>query len=163
LVGLVRRLPGFRGYFELEERRASDALLREHLAGELERAKRSTDLTARALADAGQIDPLPQFDQLRGQIDRIIGRLRGAPRGYSGLFDLRRVDAKLLEDIYAHDQTLVDQVNAFRTLVDGWGGGPQAAVTGLAEARQKLDLIDRGCDERADLLKRFVESHSQAT
>lgn len=162
LVNLVRKLPGFAGYFDREERRASDTLLREHLAAELDRAKRSMDTTIRALADSGQIDSLAEFDRLRAKLDRVIGRIHSAQRGYSGVFDLRQVDAALLEDVYAHDQTLVDQVAALRTLVDGWSGGPHAAVSGLADAGQKLDQLELACDERADLLKRFVENNSEA-
>ena len=162
LIDLGRRLPGFRGYFDLEERRASDTLLREHLATELERSKPSIDTLAQAWASAGQIDPLAELDRVRGKLDRVIARIRGSQRGYSGLFDSRQVDAALLEDVYAHDQSLVDQVAAFRSLVDGWSGGPQSATAGLAEAAQKLEGLDRACDERVDLLKRFVESNSEA-
>ncbi|HVA51750.1 MAG TPA: hypothetical protein VNH11_35745 [Pirellulales bacterium] len=169
VVDLLRRLPGFRGYFEREERRDSDALLREHLAAELDRAKRPVEAVARSLAEAGQIGPLPRIDQLRGKLDRVIGRIRGAVRGYSGLFDARQVDAALLEHVYQHDLTLVDQVAAFRTLVDGWAGqspavGQPAAVDAkLAEAEQALDRLDRACDERGDLLKRLVANHPEAS
>jgi hypothetical protein len=53
-------------------------------------------------------------------------------------------------------------VAAFRTLVDGWSGGPHGATTALTEASQKLDQLECACDERADLLKRFIENNSEA-
>ena len=51
-------------------------------------AKQALDDVNRALVDAGQIDVLPQFDRVRGRLDKLIGRIRGAMRGYSGWFDL---------------------------------------------------------------------------
>ncbi|HET6882405.1 MAG TPA: hypothetical protein VFI31_19725 [Pirellulales bacterium] len=157
VVGVLRRIPGFRGYFEREERRESDALLREFLASELDRAKRPVDAAARSLADAGQIDRLPQIDQLRAKLDRAIGRIRGAMKGYSGFFDARPVHASLLEEVYKHDSKLIDQVAAFCKLVESWSGELTAGDARLAEAEQELDQIDRACDERSDLLKRLVE------
>jgi predicted aminopeptidase len=157
VVNLLRRVPGFRGYFEREERRESDALLREHLATELQRAKRSMDAAARSLADAGQIDRMPQIDQVRAKLDRVIGRIRGAMKGYSGFFDARPVSAALLEEVYNHDLTLIDQAAAFHKLVEGWAGEWAAGDGKLTEAEHELDQIERACDERSDLLKRLVE------
>src|SRR5262245_45757160 len=103
LEDLLRRVPGFRGYLEKEYRRESDALQRETLADRLMRSKRGLDDYARRLVDAGQISDVSQCDRLRSKLDRLIGRLRGAMQGYSGMFDLVQIDEKVLDRVYEHD------------------------------------------------------------
>jgi len=97
---ILRYIPGFRGYLEKEYRRDSDHLQREWLADRLQRSKRAIDQFSRPLADAGKIDLLPEVDRLRGKLDTLIARIRGAMRGYSGFFDLVRVDEALLDRVY---------------------------------------------------------------
>jgi hypothetical protein len=73
------------------------------MADRLQQGKGGLDQYGRGLADAARIDQLPQLDSLRGRIDTLIARLRGAPAGYSGFFDLVQVDEELLDNVYEHD------------------------------------------------------------
>ena len=111
IESILRYIPGFRGYLEKENRRESDDLQRDWLADRLQRSKRALDDLGRMLADAAQIDVLPQVDRLRGRIDKLIGRIRGAMQGYSGFFDLVRVREDLLDRVYEHDVALMKQVD----------------------------------------------------
>lgn len=151
---LVRRIPGFHGYLERAYRRESDALLRQHLAEHLEQGKRSLDDAARALADAAQIDLLPQLDRVRARLDKAIGRLRGAMRGYSGVFDLVRIDENVLDAIYAHDMTLADKIADVVKRVQG--AARDASAASIAEMLAELDAIDQACDKRDEILKGLV-------
>ena len=108
---LLKYIPGFRGYLEKSYRRESDALQRQFLADRLERAKRALDGYARSLVDAGHLESLTSVDRLRVRLDRMIGRIRGAMQGYSGVFDLVRVDEARLDKIYEHDLALVERVD----------------------------------------------------
>ena len=92
LESLLRHIPGFRGYLEKEYRRDSDALQRTWLSDRLQQAKRSLDTVSSQLADAGRLDLLTQYDRLRAKLDKLIARIRGAWQGYSGIFDLVRID-----------------------------------------------------------------------
>src|SRR5207244_13137106 len=92
MESLLRSLPGFKGYREREDRRDSDKLQRDWLADRLQRSKRSIDEVIVRLTDAGQLDVLPVCDRLRVRLDKLISRIRGAMRGYSGFFDLVKVD-----------------------------------------------------------------------
>lgn len=151
---LLKKIPGFRGYLEKEIRRESDALQREWLADRLQRAKRGLDAASRDLADAGKIDVLPQFDRIRARVDKSIGRTRGAMQGYSGIFDLVRVDEKLLERVYEHDVAMMAHVE---TLADSVEKLPAQVNAGAAEALAalvaQLDEVERALDRREDLLK----------
>src|SRR5207248_3118352 len=100
-----------------------------------------------------QIDQLPQCDRLRGRLDQLIARIAGAMQGYSGVFDLVRVDESLLDRIYDYDLTLVDEV---QILADGvrkletTTGSPTEALNGLLE---QINKIQQDWDHRNDLLR----------
>ena len=85
LKDLLRKIPGFSGYLDREARRTSDQLLRQWMADRLQQGKGGLDQYGRGLADAARIDQLPQLDSLRGRIDTLIARLRGA-RGLQRFF-----------------------------------------------------------------------------
>jgi hypothetical protein len=84
LETILRYIPGFHGYLEKEYRRDADALQRQWLADQLQQAKRPLDDLGRTWLERGQLDQLGQIDLLRSRLDQLIGRIRGAMRGYSG-------------------------------------------------------------------------------
>jgi len=155
LEEILHRLPGFHGYLEKENRRESDALQRQWLADKLERSKRALNDYTRSLADRKQIAQLPQYDRLRGRIDKLIGRIRGAMAGYSGVFDLVQVDEALLDRVYEHDSLLMDRVEMVSSEIEKLQSLPaesdaESIVRGLST---EIDEIERGWDRREDLLK----------
>jgi len=150
---ILRRVPGFRGYLEKEYRRSSDDLQRDWLADRLQRAKRAIDDVSRPLADAGRIDALPRLDRVRGRLDRLIGRIRGAVQGYSGFFDLVRVDERLLEQVYEHDIALAEQVDALAQAVEELPPDDPSMDDRLPNILRLLDDAEHRWDAREDLLK----------
>lgn len=124
IESVLRHIPGFRGYLEKEYRRDSDALARTFLADRLQQAKRALDTVSSQLADAGRLDLLTQYDHLRAKIDKVIARIKGAFQGYSGIFDLVKVDEGRLDKVYEHDMLLVEQVEDFLESVKRLSGLP---------------------------------------
>lgn len=150
---VLRYIPGFRGYLEKEYRRESDDLQRDWLADRLQRSKRAIDELTRPLADAGQIDLLPQVDRVRGRLDRLIGRIRGAVQGYSGFFDLVEVDEELLDRVYGHDVALMQQVDALAEAVESLPDQPEKLAALLGDFLRRTDELERLWDVREDMLK----------
>ena len=150
---VLRHIPGFRGYLEKEYRRESDTLQREWLADRLQRSKRGLDDFARGLADAGQIDVLPQCDRLRGRIDKLGSRIRGAMKGYSGFFDLVRVDESLLDRVYQFDADLVDSIDSFADQVEALEDKTGSAPEVIAQMLDQVEQFEQIWDEREDILK----------
>ena len=149
---ILRQVPGFRGYLAMEDRRESDALQRDWLADRLERSKRTIDALTRPLADAGRIDLLPEVDRVRGRIDKLIGRIRGAMHGYSGFFDLVQVDEALLDRVYEYDVDLIAQVDTLAGAVDALPKNPEQMTTALAELLALAEQLERLWDLREDML-----------
>lgn len=152
MESILRHIPGFRGYLEKEYRRESDALQREWLSDRLDRGKRGLESFSRELADAGQIDVLPQCDRLRGRIDKLSSRIRGAMKGYSGIFDLVRIDEFVLDRVYEFDAALVDRVDSFAASVEELSGAedPAGEIRLLMERTDEFETI---WDDREDILK----------
>ena len=148
---VLRYIPGFRGYLEKEFRRESDDLQRDWLADRLQRSKRALAELSRPLADAGQIDLLPQVDRLRGRLDKLIGRIRGAMQGYSGFFDLVRVREELLDRVYEHDVALMKHVDALAAEIEELPN--RQFATALPDLLRQCDELEERWDVREDMLK----------
>ncbi|OHB78333.1 MAG: hypothetical protein A2V98_20525 [Planctomycetes bacterium RBG_16_64_12] len=153
IESILRYVPGFRGYLEKEYRRDSDELGRQWLADRLQRSKRAIDELARPLADAGQIDLLPQLDRLRSRLDKLIARIRGAMQGYSGFFDLVRVREDLLDRVYEHDLGLMQQVDALGRSMEELPERHHRIAETVADLCDKIEALERQWDIREDMLK----------
>jgi hypothetical protein len=146
-------IPGFRGYLAKENRRESDDLQRDWLADRLQRSKRALDEITRPLADAGQIDVLPQVDRIRGRLDKLIARIRGAMQGYSGFFDLVRVREDLLDRVYEHDLALMQEVDALAQAVEQLPDEPSELGSKIGGLLESINAVEQKWDVREDMLK----------
>ncbi len=153
LETILRHIPGFRGYLEKHYRRDSDELQRQWLASRIERSKRAMDNLCGLLAEAGQIDMLPQIDRIRGRLDHLLARIRGAMEGYSGFFDFVQIREDTLERIYRHDVGLIDEVDALARAIEQLLEMQQALDQALSDLGAKIDIVQRKWDEREDILK----------
>ncbi|MCS7306675.1 MAG: hypothetical protein NZ602_16395 [Thermoguttaceae bacterium] len=156
LETILRYIPGFHGYLEKEYRRDADALQRQWLADQLQQAKRPLDELGRKWLDQGQWNQLSQIELLRSRLDQLIGRIRGAMRGYSGFFDLVRVDDNVLDRIYAHDAGLVEQVAALREQIDQLPSQPEQAQSKFGQIFDQLESLGRLWDQREEILRGLV-------
>ena len=150
---VLRYIPGFRGYLEKEYRRESDDLQRDWLADRLQRAKRGLDDYTRRLADAADIDAIPLCDRLRGKLDKVIGRIRGAMQGYSGFFDLGEVDETRLDQVYQHDVDMMEQVSALAERIEGLASEAKPPAEVIPEMMNTVEEIEQRWDAREDILK----------
>ncbi len=150
---ILKHIPGFKGYLEKENRRESDALQRAWLGDRLQRGKRGLETLTRKLADRMQFDLLPECDRLRGRIDALIGRVKGAMHGYSGIFDLVRIDEAVLDKVYEYDLSLAGKVDAAGDLLEQLAADPADAAQRLADVFEQIDRLQLAWDAREDILK----------
>ena len=149
---ILRHVPGFRGYLEKEYRRDSDELQRQWLADRLQRAKRAIDDAARPLVDAGQIDLLPQVDRLRSRLDKFIWQLRSAMQGYTGFFDLVKVDEPVLDRVYELDVAVMDEVQALAEAIEKLPSRGEDLDAALPELLNQIDDVETQWSARVDIL-----------
>jgi hypothetical protein len=153
LEGLIRHIPGFRGYLDREERRESDALVRKWMADRLQQCKRGLDDYLRTLVDAGKLDELTQFEQFRSRLDGLINRIRSADRGYSGMFDLVKVGEAELAQVYQLDTAMVNDVTALAESVEQLSSQTDPPKTIAANLNKKVADADQQLTRRGDVLK----------
>ena len=152
IEGILRKIPGFKGYLEKEYRRDSDHLARLWMADHLQKSKADLDGYMHTLVSQAQLDDLPAFERVRTRMDKLISELRGDVRGYSGFFDYVRVDESLLEEVYHHDQMLMQDVEVMADSVR------KTPATGLAPAQiasellSQINTLQTKYDQRANML-----------
>ncbi|RJS88783.1 hypothetical protein DRO56_01995 [Candidatus Bathyarchaeota archaeon] len=103
-------LPGFKGYKEKELRRESDRLVRDHLYRRLREGENLLKEFFQRLSDRRAYGVLEEVDRLVMIFDRVKARIDHASYGYSGFFDVLKVDEKDLEEMLSFDERLIKAV-----------------------------------------------------
>ena len=150
---ILRRIPGFRGYLEKEYRRESDELQRKWLADRLGVAKSDLDRLSQKLVDAVRIDDIPKIDRLRNRLEKLIGRIAGAVQGYSGVFDLVRIDESVLDKVYDHDVTMMELTEKTAAAVESLSPSDPDLSTSLDNVIAQVDALDNTFNAREQILK----------
>jgi hypothetical protein len=150
---ILRRIPGFKGYLDKEYRRDSDHLTRTWMADRLQASKRGLDDFMRAQVDRGSLDGMAECERLRTRLDGAISRIRSAARGYSGLFDFVQVKEELLEEVYEHDLSTVDEVDNLARALEQLPQSSEPPAAIVPDMLKQVDEIDRRLADRESLLK----------
>lgn len=158
IESILRVIPGFKGYLEKGYRRESDRLQREWLASQLQRSKQGLNDYILALTNAVQLEQLPACEQLRSRLDRLIARLQGSISGYSGFFDFVQVDEEDLDDIYAHDHALIQQVGELAQDMESLPSNASPPGDVIPQLKRMVDEIEQKVNQREDMLRGLGEN-----
>jgi hypothetical protein len=146
---LLAEIPGFRGYKEKEIRRESDKLIRNHLYMKLAQARNDYKVVFQKVSDRRQLDVFTDMDRLVARFDRVAEKVSHASYGYSGFFDVVKVQEAALDRMIDFDNQLVDQVNSIATEV----GAFKSDVS-----KQQFDNVKDHVQNLADALETFDET-----
>lgn len=138
---ILGKVPGFSGYIERQNRRASDKLLREAVANHFEEQWQRISGLQRDLISQGGIAYVDEMEGAALKLRQFIDRVRTASYGYSGLFDAIKINEKELAQLYQYDLALLQSADELGRAVDnietsiGSDGLPAAIrhLTGLAQ------------------------------
>jgi len=144
LERLAQRMPGFRGYYDRENRREADRELRGFGVTRL-------DSLIAHLHDQIKSTPLRGMQKARELITELEGvrnRLRFADQGYAGFFSEIKWDSpELLDAVYRQDEQIVESVVALSDNIE----------SGAIEAdalQQDLRALERALvDRRSSILE----------
>jgi hypothetical protein len=118
LEKLAKKIPGYKGYKDKEQRREADKLLREQLARELgDQRKRLSELQVQ-LVSSGQIEYVDDLDRAVMKIQLLTDRVKTASYGYAGLFDAVKVKEEQLDALYEFDNRMLDYADDISMSVD---------------------------------------------
>lgn len=107
---ILGTIPGFRGYKEKELRRESDKLIRNHLYRRLSEAKSDLKDVFQRLSDRRLFEVLTGLDRLVAKFDRVTAKIDHASYGYTGFFDIVKVEEEDLDRMIDFDSQLIDDV-----------------------------------------------------
>jgi hypothetical protein len=152
---LVRKIPGFKGYFERQDRRAADKLLREKLARSLEETSREFTRLQRRLVSAGAIQYMERVQAIDVKLRTFIDKVESASQGYAGLFDVVKIDENALAGVYAFDNALFayqEQLMAGLKQLEGAIGSDSIGVV-LDELELLIIEVVNTFDRRVEVLR----------
>ena len=88
LIGKVRNfLSGFVGYFDRENRREADKMLRETIAQRYEEQWSKISELQRQLISEGQLEMVDDLEASTIKLRAFVDRVKGASYGYAGFFE----------------------------------------------------------------------------
>lgn len=155
LENLMRKIPGFGGYLDREQRRDADRLQREFMAKGLTELKRKVQDAQAELLEGGQMKMMTKLDDVNNLIDRVAGRLRHANYGYAGFFDQNQVNEEELNRIYEFDLSLVNELQHAEEALQGLESslGAETVSARITDLQKAVRAVDSKLDERERLLK----------
>lgn len=110
---LLKSIPGFKGYYDREMRRDSDHVQRQFIADKMRNLKGDLQKVIRDVAREKRLDLLTEYDEVLRGIDKFINEVKYANRGYSGFFDLLKIEETQLEAVYQFDIQVLENIEEF--------------------------------------------------
>jgi hypothetical protein len=160
---LLGKIPGFKGYIERSNRRASDKLLRDLIANRFEEQWKNISALQRQVISDGAIEFVDDLEGAAIKLRQFIDRVRNAAYGYSGFFDAVKINEEELTRIYQYDLTMLDMVDEVKSSVDNVEAS--LGTDGLPAAIRHLTSIAADCVEtfnrRSDVILSASETASE--
>ena len=156
LERLTEKIPGYSGYVQKERRRDIDKLHREHLADRLRVVKSPVTDLMREMTSDGRLFEVGAVDRLLKKLDKLENRVRFASYGYSGFFDVVKIQEAQLDAIYQFDLALADRVEQLEAkagALKGQSGAEQKSTIG--EMETLADEFDRAFDQRYQAINSY--------
>jgi hypothetical protein len=160
LERLADKIPGYSGYVDRERRRDIDKLHREHLADRLRTLKGPLTDVMRELSSTGRLFEVGPVDSAIKKLDRLENRVRFASYGYSGFFDVVKIEQQQLDSLYRFDLALVEHVDKLEakvTAVKSQSSTADGLKAAAAEVSGLADEVDRAFDERYKAINSFEQ------
>jgi hypothetical protein len=154
---ILAAIPGFHGYKEKELRRESDRLIRDHLYRKLSTAESDVKGIFQKLSDRRAFDVLTDMDRLVAKFDRVTEKVNHASYGYTGFFDVVKVEEESLDRMIDFDSNLIDDVDKIIEEVATFKG--EVAQQDLKNARDRvqhlgetLEAFEEAFDKRQEVI-----------
>ena len=145
---LLSKIPGFNGYIERENRRASDKLLREAIADRFEQQWQRISSLQIELISTGGIMFVDDMERAAIKVRQFVDRIRHASYGYAPFFDAVKIREEELAKVYEYDLTLLNSVDELSRAVDnvetsiGSDGLPASIRHLTSLAQQAVDAFN---------------------
>ena len=152
LKELLAKVPGFKGYIEMEDRRTADKVLREVVADRYQEQLDKLTGIQNEFTDRGDLSYLDDLETIVVRIRTFIDKIRHAAYGYTGFFAAIKIDAEKLDRLYDYDNALLDGAEELSGSMDKLAAAVEEdQIKGLiAELRNKAGEIIQQADRRIE-------------
>ena len=156
LKDLLLKVPGFKGYIKMEDRRTADKMVREVVADRYQEQLDRLTAVMNEFIDRGDLEFVDKLEGVVVKIRTFIDKIRHAAYGYSGFFDAIRIDESKLEKLYDYDQALFDGIDKIGETLENLAaevdsGKIKTLIADLVEQAQ--DMVMRA-DQRKEEITR---------
>ncbi len=151
---LLLKVPGFKGYIEIEDRRTADKLLRDAVADSYQEQLDRLTAVQTEFVDRGDLSYVDDLEAVVVKLRTFIDRISHATYGYSSFFSAIKIDAKKLDKIYDYDQALlngIDGLSAALESLETTEDPEQLKVLITDLKKQAQDIVTKG-DQRKDVI-----------
>ncbi|MEA5078583.1 MAG: hypothetical protein VB013_08435 [Anaerolineaceae bacterium] len=155
LKKLIAKIPGFKGYFEMVDRRQADKVLREVIADRFQAQWVRLSTIQRDMVKAGKIDTIDDLEEAAIKLRTFVDRVKTASYGYTGFFDAIKINEAELTQLYQYDLTMVELGDAVSAAIDNLeasvdtDGFPAAVRNTVQKAQDSIDAFNK----RSELMK----------
>ncbi len=157
LQRLAAAIPGFSGYRELGLRRKADELVRQHLVGLLDDILTRAKQIVAQWSDAGRLEYLDPLDRLVGRLRKVRDNLRYADYGYTGWWDAVKIKEDELDNMYAYDLKMREQIVAIDGAVQDLGTATEQDLTAkMATVDEQIARLQSAVDHRGEMTASLV-------
>lgn len=156
LEKIKRYIPGYDGYVNKDNSRELDTMLRLKLANRLEENKTKLKNTVLALSRDGKLLETGDLEKLEKKNENSIAKLKSAARGYSGLFDVSKINEMKLNQLYEFDYNLlsyVENLNKGFADLETKANAKEDLKAYILQMSQSLDDLLKKFDERESILR----------
>ena len=160
--GIFADLPIIGDYRDKDRRREADRRLRESIAVALESARKHIVEIERKLLNKGKLTDLPYVDVAATRMQTLIDRIRTAPSGYAGFFDMETIREPELENLRQFDERISASISEINDRIDEI----EAAIDAGEPYAQPLGALIRDLDdlsERLDHRKEVIRAAGDET
>ena len=149
-------LPVIGDYQDKERRREADRRLRESIATSLESARKRIVEIERLLLRKGKLTDLPYVDVAANRLQTLIDRIRTAPSGYAGFFDLETIREPELEKLHQFDERIAASIPEINSEIDAMQQAIEAGEDysgNLVTLIKELDDLGERLDHRKEAIR----------
>ena len=137
LERLVARLPGFRGYQDMQARRQADRLLRDYVASEInQKINELVRIEQHLLEKEGGMTMINQTRKVKSKLQHLRDHFKAATPGYSGMWAQMKIGPAELERIYSFDEAMLNYVDRF-----------DKALTRLGDVSSDVESTNKALNE----------------
>lgn len=136
LERIMKHVPGFKGYQEMQDRRTADTMLRGEVVRLLKEQLTALVQAEKAVLNGGGLSYMSKMKDAKSKFQVFIDRIGTAMPGYAGFFAAIKIGPDELQQLYNFDADLFDYVDKFK-----------AKIADIQTAATTKEGLDKAIDE----------------